>query len=54
MLFFILGIRILFGPMPARFFILGNVAVKYHSLDKEKYEEIQKTIRDRGSQIAES
>ena len=46
--------RILFGPIPALFFILGNVAVGYYSLDKEKYQEIQQIIKDREAQISES
>lgn len=41
----ILGIRLLIGPFTAVFFIIGNIILYFYPITKEKYAEIQETIK---------
>jgi GPH family glycoside/pentoside/hexuronide:cation symporter len=43
----ILGIRLLIGPLPAVLILLSNLALLFYPLDRKRYEEVQRQIRER-------
>jgi glycoside/pentoside/hexuronide:cation symporter, GPH family len=43
----ILGIRLLIGPLPAILILLSNLALLFYPLDRKRYEEVQRQIRER-------
>jgi glycoside/pentoside/hexuronide:cation symporter, GPH family len=44
----ILGIRLLIGPLPAALILLGNLALAFYPIDRQRYEQILARIRERG------
>jgi glycoside/pentoside/hexuronide:cation symporter, GPH family len=42
----ILGIRLLIGPLPAILILLSNLALFFYPLDRKRYEEVQRLIRE--------
>ena len=43
----LLGIRLLFGPIPAFFFILAMIVLYFYPINEKRYHEILKQIKDR-------
>ena len=44
--FSLLGIRMLIGPYPAVFFIIGTIILSLYPINEKKYTEIQQTIKE--------